>query len=257
MDSPKPSPPSKVRLQKVLADGGLGSRRACEALIAKGVVAVDGKPVTPPGTTIDPARQTVTVRGRRVQSQPRVYLLLNKPAGILCTSHDPGGRPTFKALLPKLPARVFTVGRLDRDSEGLILVTNDGPLAQRLSHPRHGIRKTYRVITDRVLTRDEAQRVLDGIRSRDETLRALKIRRMKTAARGAAYEVVLGEGRNRHIRRMFEALGIQVRRLQRVALGPLNLGRLESGACRPLNPRELERLKAYVMTKSSRHIGGR
>lgn len=208
--------------------------------------------MTQPGTSIDPARQTVTVNGRRVKPQQRVYLLLNKPAGILCTSRDPGGRPTFRDLLPPVPSRVYTVGRLDRDSEGLILVTNDGLLAQRLSHPRYGIRKTYRVIADRPLAPEEEQCMLDGVPSQGEKLRALNIRRMKTAARGAAYELVLGEGRNRHIRRMFEALGVRVRRLQRVALGPLTLGQLESGACRPLNTRELERLKEYSMTNSSR-----
>jgi 23S rRNA pseudouridine2605 synthase len=231
-----------VRLQKFLASCGLGSRRACEQLIARGGVRVDGATVTQQGVTIDPDRQHVTVDGRPVRPDPPCYLALNKPVGILCTSSDPEGRDTFHRLLPPGLPRVFSVGRLDRDSEGLLLLTNDGDWANRLLHPRHHVLKTYHVLTPGPLTVVQTQRCLEGVLDEGELLRVVSIERAGPSKQGTRYTVVLGEGRNRHIRRLFAALGVRVLRLRRVQIGNLRLGALPRGASRPLTAREVRLL---------------
>ncbi len=246
LDSPRSSPPSNVRLQKFLAECGVGSRRSCEHLITAGHVSVDGRPVLTLGAKVDPARQSVAVKGRPVSPGKKVYILLNKPKGVLCTSSDPRRRVTFKDILPELPQRVFTVGRLDRDSEGLILVTNDGLLAQRLSHPRYGARKTYHVMVESPLKPGDERRMLRGIVSGGERLQVLNVKRLKPGTSCSIYEIVLGEGRNRHIRRIFESLGRDVRSLRRVAIGPLSAGSLKPGDFRLLKASELTRLKEYA-----------
>ncbi len=248
MDCSRPSPRSdaRPRLHKVLAAAGFGSRRACEGLIADGRVAVDGAVIREQGLRVDPARQDIRVDGRRAAAQAPVYLLLNKPRDVLCTARDPRGRRTVFALLPSLEQRVFTVGRLDRYSEGLLVITNDGALAQTLAHPRHGIEKRYRVWTPAPLSAAQQARLLAGVPSEGERLRLRGLAPVPAAGadgRGCC-EVRLAEGRNRHIRRMFEALGIPIRRLQRVALGPLTLGGLRSGAWRRLNEGEVAALRA-------------
>ena len=208
------------------------------------MVAVDGETVRRQGMVIDPARQSVTVRGRLVRLPRRVYLALNKPRGILCTSRDPGGRPTVQSLLPAGLPRVYTVGRLDRDSEGLLLLTNDGDFAHALAHPRHHVPKTYLVWTASALDRPARERMLAGVEDDGEVLRALAVDEIARTAAGARYRVVLGEGRKRQIRRMMAACGLSVRRLQRVAVGGLQLGGLRPGEVRPLCPAEVRRLLA-------------
>ncbi len=232
-----------MRLQKYLASCGLGSRRACEQVIADGAVAVDGKAITEQGVSIDPDHQTVTVHGRAVRPDTHCYILLNKPAGYVCTSSDPEGRDTFHALLPPNLPRVFSVGRLDQYSEGLLLVTNDGELTNRLTHPRHEVLKTYQALVERPLTADELSSMHRGIKDRNDLLRVKTIQWVKTTRAGAHYEIVLGEGRNRHIRRMFEAVSVRVLRLRRVRMGPLTLGALKPGAYRRLSAAEVQRLK--------------
>ncbi|MBN1269231.1 MAG: rRNA pseudouridine synthase [Kiritimatiellae bacterium] len=244
-----------VRLQKFLADCGVASRRACEQLIARGIVTVDGRAVTQMGARIDPARQAVCVRGRRVLPQGRLYLALNKPRDVLCTSRDPRGRRTFLDLLPSVPARVYTVGRLDRDSEGLLLVTNDGDLAARLTHPRHHVLKTYRVWIEGVLGEDARARLVRGVESRGERLTAVEVRRV--VGEDGCCEVVLAEGRNRQIRRMFEAVGLRVRRLKRTAIGPLSLGRLARGAWRELTAAEVAALRKAAGDERGSRVEGR
>lgn len=238
----KPSRPSDLRLQKYLAACGLGSRRACERIIDQGWVAVDGTIVRQQGVTIDPANQVVTVRGRPVVPQSFVYLVLNKPAGYLCTSHDPARRSTFLDLLPADLPRIFSVGRLDRDSEGLLLVTNDGDWANRLQHPRHHVTKTYTVWTESALPPKAIQRILAGVDDEGETLRALTVRRLPAPQQGGRYEMTLGEGRNRHIRRMVAAVGGKVTRLRRTRIGPLGLKGLPPGAWRHLTAGEVTAL---------------
>lgn len=236
-----------IRLQKVLADCGVGSRRACEKLIVDGRIAVDGVTVTELGTRVNPSVQRITWDGHPVTPERKVWLMVNKPVGVICTSEDPQGRERVLDLLPELPGRVYTVGRLDVMSEGLLLVTNDGDLAHRLMHPRHHIEKKYQVWIDRALCPGEIKEMLQGIRSRGEKLKALKVeplRRMIASQPG--YTLTLGEGRNRHIRRMMEALDRKVIRLVRVAIGPLRLEKLRSGEVRELNPPEVEQLRKAV-----------
>ena len=247
MDSPKQNRKSDKhpRLHKYLASCGLGSRRACEGLIAEGRVSVDGKVVREQGVCIDPACQTVCLDQRPVTLQAKIFLVLNKPRDFLCTSHDPQGRRTFLSLLPPLQERVFTVGRLDRDSEGLLLVTNDGDLAHTLMHPRHGVEKIYRVWTATRLTPEQEQRLRMGVTSHGERLHLNAIMPVETLSAKFVYQVRLVAGRNRHIRRMFEVLGITILRLQRVAIGPLALDHLRSGAWRHLKDEEVQALRQY------------
>ncbi|MFA5688148.1 MAG: pseudouridine synthase [Kiritimatiellales bacterium] len=236
-----------IRLQKYLAECGVASRRAAEELITAGLVQVDGKTVTELGTKIDPAVQTVVCNSKPVAREEKTWIMLNKPAGVICTSADPEGRERVIDLLPDAPGRLYTVGRLDVMSEGLILVTNDGELAHRLMHPRHAIEKKYQVWIDRELTSPEVDRMLKGLSCRGEKLRALKVEPLKRLiASQPGYTLTLGEGRNRHIRRMMDALDRQVIRLMRVSIGPLRLEKLRSGEYRNLENWEVEKLKKAV-----------
>jgi 23S rRNA pseudouridine2605 synthase len=236
-----------IRLQKYLAECGVASRRASEKLIAEGRVCVDGSVVTEPGTKVDPGLQTVSCDGKPVSREKKVWIMLNKPTGVICTSEDPEGRERALDLLPDVPGRVYTVGRLDVMSEGVLLVTNDGELAHRLMHPRHHVEKKYQIWIDRELTEEEIGRMLKGLNSRGETLRALKVLPLKSRdSRGFAYTLTLGEGRNRHIRRMMEVLGCTIIRLVRVSVGPLRLEKLKSGEYRHLNEVEIKELRLAV-----------
>lgn len=255
MDSPKQNRKSKtaVRLHKYLASCGLGSRRACEGLIAEGRVSVDGMIVSEQGFCLDAMCQRVCLDGRAVAPQSKIFVLLNKPRGILCTSHDPQGRRTFHSLLPPLPQRVFTVGRLDLDSEGLLVITNDGDLAHALMHPRHGVEKIYLVWTAKALGPEQERRLRLGVYSEGEQLRLGDIAPIKSTDKNPAYRIRLVAGRNRHIRRMFEALGIAILRLQRVAIGPLTLERLPAGSWRHLAEAEVQALRKYSAGFATKH----
>ena len=234
-----------VRLQKFLAAAGVGSRRRCEEYIVAGRVRVDGVVVTELGSRVDPARQRVEFDGRRVTPEPRQTYLADKPRGVLCTSDDPEGRPTIvewavhAGANPRL--RLYSVGRLDYDSEGLILLTNDGELAQRLAHPRHHIEKEYRAWTDRPLAREEIRMMLAGIEDEGERLRALAVMPEQTGAR-ATCRIILGEGRRRHIRRMLEFFGLRVRRLRRIRIGGLSQRDLRGQRLRALSTAEVAAL---------------
>jgi len=234
-----------VRLQRFLASCGLGSRRACEALIDQGIVAVDGEMIARQGVEIDPLRQKVTVEGRLVHPQKHGYLLFNKPMGIVCTSSDPEGRSTFLDLLPPehKGTRWFTVGRLDMESEGLLLLTNDGDVTHRLTHPRHHIPKTYHVWVDRRISGRDRDQILSGVWDQGEKLRALSLKPIPRGPDAQVYEIVLGEGRNRHIRRMLAAVGLEVLRLRRVVLGLLTLIKLPLGSFRLLREDEIKALQ--------------
>ena len=240
--SRKPSPTCKVRLQKHLAACGLGSRRACEALISDGRVKVNGRLVSLQGLCIDPEADAIEVDGRSVRVERKFYLLLNKPCGVLCTCQDTHQRRTFMDLLPGVRERVFPVGRLDLNSEGLLIVTNDGALALALTHPRHEVAKTYLVQLNGPLSFDDLRRMQAGLMSEGQRLRAAEA--AAVGAGGKTYRIVLREGRKRQIRRMVELLGRKVLRLQRVAIGPVQLGGLRSGASRPLTAQELDALWA-------------
>lgn len=237
-------PKNGIRLQKFLAAAGAGSRRHCEELITAGRVRVDGAVVAQLGTRVDPDRQRVELDGQAVRPEPLRTYLADKPRGILCTSADPEGRPTIVEWAAHMGAdpklRLYTVGRLDYDSEGLILLTNDGALAQALAHPRHHVEKEYRAWTDRPATREEIDAMLNGIEDDGELLRALAV--APEPGREPTLRLVLGEGRNRHIRRLLEFLGLRVRRLRRIRIGPFTEADLRGRPLRELDPAELARL---------------
>jgi 23S rRNA pseudouridine2605 synthase len=232
-----------IRLQKVLASSGIGSRRACEELIAAGRVSVNGRVVREMGTRIDPTRDEVSVDGARVPVVPdQVYLALNKPRGVLSTMSDDQGRPCVGDYVADRTDRVFHVGRLDADSEGLLLLTNDGTLAHRLTHPSFGIPKTYLVQIDGRPGRRLVQQLKSGVELDDGPARADAARIVGATDAAAQIELVIHDGRNRVVRRMFEALGQPVRRLVRVSIGPLVLGELKPGRLRHLASAEVRSL---------------
>lgn len=236
------------RVQVVLAAAGLGSRRACEDLIRAGRVTVNGVPATL-GATADPDRDVITVDGQPIAARPSfVYLALNKPPGYITTAADEYGRPNVLDLLPPLPARVFPVGRLDLDSEGLLILTNDGELAARLMHPRYGIEREYLAWVrgtphTAALSQIRDGVVLDGVLCRP---RRVTLDRTHDTPGQSLLEVVLVEGRKREVRRLFAAVGHQVERLVRVRYGPVRLGNLAPGAVRPLSPEQVAALRRQV-----------
>lgn len=244
MSAPDPSVEG-VRLQKVLAGAGLGSRRACEALIAAGRVEVDGVVVREQGLRVDPATVVLHVDGKRVQLDPdKLTLALHKPRGMVSTMHDESGRPDLSQVVSD--ARLFHVGRLDADSEGLLLLTNDGELAHRLMHPSHEVAKTY-VVTVQGRVKPGVGAVLRrGVELEDGPAAVDEYRLIDATSRRSLVEVVLHEGRNRIVRRMFDVVGHPVIRLVRTQIGPVRLGELRPGQTRAVEGGELGALMAAV-----------
>jgi 23S rRNA pseudouridine2605 synthase len=245
------APDGGERLQKVLARAGLGSRRACEELIDDGRVEVNGEVATL-GRRIDPEHDRVTVDGVTIPVRPGlVYYLLNKPAKVVTTASDPEGRPTVMDLVPAEP-RVFPVGRLDWDTEGLLLLTNDGDLAHGLTHPSRGVPKTYLAeVTGGIPGRAALRRLREGVDLDDGRTAPARVRVAQTTPTGAAVEIVIHEGRNRQVRRMCEAVGHPVRRLVRTRFGPLQDRRLAPAEWRPLTSDEIQALYAAIAGESS------
>lgn len=252
--------PDHVRLQRVMADAGVASRRQCEAMIEAGRVTVNGERVTALPVFVDPQSDHVEVDGASITGKSKrkrshTTVMVNKPKGVICTAHDPEGRRTIVELVP-LPQRLFPVGRLDADSTGLILMTDDGELANRLTHPRYEIEKRYRVTVRGKLTEEEVERLKKGLylaptgRGTKETKKAAVeqvrvLRRFTDRERGDRTDlsITLREGQNREIRRMLARVGFKVRRLHRVAIGPLDLKGLAAGEFRKLTPIELGKLR--------------
>jgi pseudouridine synthase len=203
---------------------------------------VNDQIVTELGTSISPNEDVVCCDGRRVRPERHAYILLNKPRNVLCTASDPQGRKIFKDLLEAVPVRTYTVGRLDRDSEGMLIVTNDGRLAQHLSHPRYHVKKEYFVWSDGCLSDAQMWGMRTGIESDGETLAATGIRMESESGGWYRYRMELQQGRKRQIRRMFTACGLKVRRLQRIAIGGLELGALAPGEWRYLKDAEIRQL---------------
>lgn len=232
-----------IRLQKFLADCGIGSRRACEKFITDGLVTVDGEVVKELGVKVNPDNAKVTYLGKEVLKERKIWIMLNKPPLYICSSDDPDNRPSFHELLPRNIGRVYNVGRLDYMSEGLLLVTNDGDLANRLMHPRYEVHKTYEVQTVEKLTDEDLEKMRKGIRDNGEMLPVLSIERVNIQKGYPTYEIVLGEGRNRHIRRMLASLEIHLVSLKRIATGPIKLGNLQSGKWRELTDQEVRDLR--------------
>ncbi len=241
---PAAAPPDgPQRLQKVLAAAGIGSRRQCEELITTGRVEVDRRVVTELGTRVDPAVQQIRVDGSPLSATKLVYYAVNKPVGVVCTNRDPSGRPRVVDLIPEGDARLFAVGRLDLHSEGLILVTNDGDLANRLTHPRYGIAKTYRIVVADRPERDVIDKLLKGVHLAEGVARAERVEIKSRHKESTHMEMVLREGKNREIRRVLARVGHKVERLTRIAVGPIRLGNLPLGECRRLTRDELDLLR--------------
>jgi pseudouridine synthase len=239
--------PDGMRLQKVLAAAGLGSRRHCEELIGEGRVEVDGEIVRRYGARVDPNRQIIKVDGKRIPaSQDLVYLALNKPAGVLTTMSDDRGRRTISDLLGDQAERLYHVGRLDYETEGLMLLTNDGELAHRLMHPRHGVPKTYLADVPGPIPKDLGRRLMTGIELEDGVASADKFRVVQRAGARALVEITLHEGRKHIVRRLLAAAGHPVSRLVRTRVGPVALGDLRPGTSRPLTVAEVGDLYAAV-----------
>jgi 23S rRNA pseudouridine2605 synthase len=233
------------RLNKYLAHAGVGSRRYCDELIRRGRIRVAGEVVRDLSTRVEP-NQEVSVDGQPLHSERLVYWLLHKPRGYLCTNNDPSGRPRAIDLLEHVPQRVYTVGRLDEDSEGLLLLTNDGDLAHKLMHPRYGVEKTYWAQVAGTPTREDLLQLIRGVWLSDGHVKARRVRRLKAQGESTWLEIVLAEGKNREVRRMLARLEHKVMRLKRVAIGPVQLGRLRSGKSRPVHSEELARLRAVA-----------
>jgi 23S rRNA pseudouridine2605 synthase len=239
--------PGGVRLQKVLAAAGVGSRRHCEEMIGEGRVEVDGEVVRRYGARVDPQRQVIRVDGRRIPSrEDLVYVALNKPAGVLTTMSDARGRPTIADYLGDRSERLFHVGRLDYDTEGLMLLMNDGELAHRLAHPRYGVLKTYLADVEGPLPRDLGRQLTTGVELSDGVATADRFRVLERAGKRALVEITLHEGRKHIVRRMLAETGHPVSRLVRTHVGPVALGSLRPGTTRRLSPREIGDLYAAV-----------
>ncbi|MEZ5078501.1 MAG: pseudouridine synthase [Solirubrobacterales bacterium] len=227
-----------MRLAKFLAHAGVASRRRAEAIVAKGVVTVDGEVVTDPARDVD-AGSEVRVNGDPVGAEPREVWAVNKPAGVVSTAREPGRRPAVVELVDSA-ARLYPVGRLDADSTGLLLLTNDGDLANRLTHPRYEVPKTYRARLRSPIADRDLDCLRCGVELEDGPTAPARVRQLGERE----VEVVLREGRNRQVRRMVEAVGNRVVALRRVAFGPLPLGDLQEGRARRLSAREVAELRA-------------
>ena len=239
--------PPEIRISLFLARAGIASRRQAEDIIRQGQVKVNGRVVRNPAERLNPKKDSVKVDGKRIKERRDfVYIILNKPGGVVCTMDDPQGRPAVGTLLGGLRGKPAPVGRLDFDTEGLLFCTNDGDLANQLMHPRYHVRKVYHVKVkgipdDRIIKRLRDGVMLDGRR----TLPA-RVSFIKKSARNSWLRMTIFEGKNRQIKRMFDKFGFTVLKLRRVSLGPLSLGQLPRGAWRKLQPEEVRKLKEYI-----------
>ena len=235
-------PDSKIRLQKFMAESGVASRRKSEELISQGKVRVNGK-VAQIGDKIDPKHDKITVSGKRVAKQTKtVYLMLNKPRGFITTMNDERDRKCVAELVSDLNVRVYPVGRLDRESEGLLLLTNDGEFANALTHPSKHIPKTYRVTIRPSITKQQATDFRNGIEIDGRMTAPADLKIISEEENRTVVEVTLYEGRNRQIRKMFDSFGIEVARLKRIKVGNLKLGMLKQGEYRELKEEEVNAL---------------
>lgn len=236
-----------VRLQKVLAAAGVASRRACENMIHQGRIEVNGKLVLEQGMRVNPQTDVIRVDGSRIPP-PRYhqYLVLNKPKGYVSTMDDPEGRPTLADLLQGRKERLFHVGRLDTDTEGLIILTNDGELAHKLAHPSFEVSKTYLAEVEGVVEKRVVERLRKGVRLEDGPVRPSNVKLVSVGADRSLLKITLSEGRNRIVRRTMDAVGHPVRRLSRIGIGPVRLGSLKIGEFRELTREELGELLDLV-----------
>jgi 23S rRNA pseudouridine2605 synthase len=233
----------KERLAKFLATAGVASRREAEEIIRLGRVTVDGQMVTEVGTKIDPEHSDVRVDDERVRPEPKVYWWINKPKGVLSTSKDTHGRRTVIDLLPRTGKRLYCVGRLDEESTGLMLMTNDGEMALRLTHPRYGVSKTYVALVAGRITQETMNQMLKGVWLAEGKARVSQIKYLGSSGNASRVQIVLREGKNREIRRMFAKLGHKVMTLHRTSIGPLKIRRVKIGEARPATSEEIFELR--------------
>lgn len=238
----KNSPAPKMRLQRYLAQCGLGSRRECEELIENGRIQIDGKTVTKLGTNVSPAEQAVSLDGEKLSIERKKYFLLNKPPGFLCTAKDPQGRRTIFDLFPPEGPRLFCVGRLDEATTGLLIVTNDGALTQKLAHPKYRINRLYKAQVAGHPTREVLNELKEGLFFTEGKFKVHDIRPVKKQGRSTWVEITMTEGQNREIRRLLARTGHKVMKLERIGFGPVRLGRVPMGQYRELRREELGKL---------------
>jgi len=246
----------RVRLQKFLSEAGVASRRRAEELIEAGRVLVNDAIVDQLPAFVDAQNDRVVVDGVPVRIQPLEYFLVHKPKGIVCTNRDPAGRPRAIDLLPPTKARLNVVGRLDADSTGLLLMTNDGELAEQITHPRLGVPKVYRVEVRGQVPRDIAAKLREGVRLAEGKATASEVEIVHRSRQASVLRITLREGRNRQVRRMLARLGHAVKTLKRIQIGPLRVKHLPVGACRRLTDRELRELRSAVRFAKPAHKNG-
>jgi pseudouridine synthase len=256
-----PTTPRKKTLDRVLSQAGLGSRKEARQWIAEGRVAVDGKKVQTPDAWVDPERQKITLDGRPMRAARKIYLLLYKPKGFVTTYKDPDKRPTVYELLKDVPDKVFSAGRLDLDSSGLLIFTNDGAFADRITSPESHVPKTYLVKSSLRLTDDQLDQLRNGVTLSDGPTRPAQVKRIRESERYTFFEITLTEGRNRQVRRMVETLGAKVLKLVRTQIGSIEIGDLQIGKYRALADREIRELttgsSGDAPTRLRRHRAGR
>ncbi len=233
----------KKTLDRVLSRAGAGSRTEARKWIAEGRVAVNGRKVQTPDAWADPDRDRVTLDGKPLRAAQKIYLLLYKPKGYLSTHKDPEGRPTVYDLLKAVPEKVFSAGRLDQDTSGLLLITNDTAFGDYVTDPESHVPKTYLVKASALLSEDQLQRLREGVELSDGPTRPAEVKRIRDSARFTFFEITITEGRNRQVRRMVEALGAKALKLVRVKIGAIGIGDLEIGKYRALTPAEIRSLQ--------------
>lgn len=233
----------KKTLDRVLSRAGVGSRAEARRWIAAGRVAVNGRKVQTPDAWADPDRDRVTLDGKPIREASKVYLLLYKPKGYLSTHKDPEGRPTIYNLLKDVPEKIFSAGRLDQDTSGLLLITNDTAFGDYVTDPESHVPKTYLVKASALLTDEQLQRLRDGVELSDGPTRQAEVKRVRDSARFTFFEITITEGRNRQVRRMVEALGAKVLKLVRIKIATIGIGDLEIGKYRALTPAEVRALQ--------------
>lgn len=240
------------RVQKILAEAGIASRRKAEELIAEGRVTINGKTAII-GSKADPDKDHIKVDGKLLirKSEPKVYFMFNKPKGVVTSLSDPEGRPTIKDFLGKIRFRVFPVGRLDYDSEGLLLLTNDGDFANAVSHPSGEIAKTYYIKVKGLVEQKNIEKLRRGIRLEDGKTMPARVQKISSTENNSWLDISISEGRKRQVRRMLEAVGHPVLKLKRISIDGLNIGKLKPGEIKPLSSEELKLIKSSCRAQVS------
>ena len=237
-----PTPGRKKTLDRVISQAGIGSRKEARQWIGAGRVSVDGKKIQTPDEWVDPERQRVTLDGKPLRAAKKIYLLLYKPKGYVTTYKDPDGRATVYDLLKDVSEKVFSAGRLDLDSTGLLVFTNDGEFADRITSPDSHVPKTYLVKASILLSDDQLDQLRRGVALADGRTRPAEVKRIRDSGRYTFFEITITEGRNRQVRRMVETLGAKVLKLVRTEIGSIRIGELQIGKYRPLTEQEIREL---------------